>query len=241
MITVDTTTTSFRGTPAEISALEDSLRTDGSDAPASILGAAAPGLAEDPALAPIAEALRSPLFSVTLTVSGPGGQQEHRISVGANGTGVRRSPVREGVAELAGFAIGTLPGGITRLVRFRPGSVPAPDPAAVPVPAAALLDLTDPDSGVRRRSWGAAVGPALLRALGDPVDDSWQIVEARSAWTSPDGSPAEDLAVHLRRGDDHLEVREEGEEPVLVHVTSLRVWESLLGILPEQHDIAAPS
>lgn len=241
MISFDPTTASFRGPATEIADLAEALA--GPDELSAVLAARAPGITEDAALPSLRDALASPLFEIGLTVSGPGAQHVHRIVVGANGVGVRRSPLREGDAELAAFPIGTLHGGITRLVRFLPGLAPTAEQGPIPVPAEQLLQLTSPEASVRTGAW-SVLEPLLAASLGDPADDSWQIVEARSSWTTPSGERSEDLSVQIRRAEHHLLVADAengGGSASLRPVTSLRAWEDLMRVLPAHDEVGTPA
>lgn len=237
MITFDPATATFRGPVAALDALDDALAA-GADLSA-VLAEHAPGVAEDPTMPGLRAALSAPLFQVGITVSGPGAQHHHRLLIGANGVGVRRSPLRDGLAELAGFPVGTLPGGMTRLVRFLPGTAPTAEQGPFRVPGEQLLQLTDPDAATRTAAW-SALEPTFDEVLGAAADASWQIIESRSSWTSHDGEPSEDLVVQIRRADHHLLVDEDEGSAVLSPVTSLRAWEEFIGVLPAHDEVAAP-
>ncbi|EWS79566.1 hypothetical protein BF93_12990 [Brachybacterium phenoliresistens] len=239
MISYDPATAAFRGEDTAIHRLRDALAQEDGASIAEILAEHVPQTREDAAMAPLRTALLSPMFTVEVTVSGPGARHDHHLSLGVNAVGARISPLREGTAELAAFPLISLPGGITRLVRFRPGTPPPADAAPIPVAAADLLALTDPDGATRRTAWDA-VRPRLDAALPPAADDSWQVVEVHAAWTTPSGEQARDHAVHLRRGDDHLLVEETEGEARLLPVTSLRAWESMMHVLPEQGEVAPP-
>ncbi|MFC0672407.1 hypothetical protein [Brachybacterium hainanense] len=239
MITYDPSTAAFRGPNTEIDGLRDALADPGRGPVAEVLAGLAPEIPPDPGSAALGEALRRPLFTLEVGVSGPGAQHRHRLIAADTGVGVRTSPLKDGLSELAAFPLATLPGGITRLVRFRPGPAPAEDAPTIPVPVDDLGALASSDAAERRRGWDL-VGAALDAALPPAADPSWQIVEVRCTWTSVDGTDAEDLSVHLRRGDDHLLVQESDEGMLLVPVTSIRAWESMIHVLPEQSEIAPP-
>lgn len=163
------------------------------------------------------------------------------MSIGPHAVGSRWSPLDASSSELSAFPLLTLPGGMTRLVRFRPGTAPGPEQSQqlIPVRGDSLLGLTSADRRCRLDDWDE-VSAAIDAVLPAAVDDSWQLVQSRSAWTDPTGAAAGDLAVHLRRGDDHLLVVEEEDGPMLHPVTSLRAWEQMIQVLPDQGDIARP-
>jgi len=237
VITFDSRTAAFRGPAAALDTLTDALTADGELT--AVLTAHAPGITEDPTMPGLREALAAPLFRLEITVSGPGAQQHHRISIGANGIGVRRSPLRDDLAELAAFPIGTLPGGMTRLVRFLPGAAPRPEQGPLEVPGEQLVRLTSPDRATRVAAW-SVLDPLLGDVLDTASDDSWQIVEAHSSWRTTTGEHSEDLSVQIRRADHHLLVEEEHGSAVLHPVTSLRAWEAFMQVLPAHDEVAAP-
>ena len=237
MIAFDPATASFRGPSASLDHLISALSTD--DELSTVLAAHASGIAADPTMDGIRGALTAPLFRVGITVSGPGAQQHHDLLVGANGVGVRRSPLKDGLAELTAYPIGTLPGGMTRLVRFLPGTAPTPEQGPIRVPQEQLVRLTDPDAATRVAAW-SGLDPLIGDVLGPAADDSWQIVEARSSWTSLDEEPGEDLVVQIRRAEHHLLIEEENGSASLRPVTSLRAWEEFIRVLPEHDEVGAP-
>lgn len=236
MIAFDPAAATFRGPSGDLDALADALATK--DELSAVLASHAPAVAEDPTMPGMRGALSTPLFRVGITVSGPGAQQHHRLLVGANGVGLRRSPLRDDLAELAAYPVGTLPGGMTRLVRFLPGIAPGPEQGPIRVPEEQLLRLTDPDTATRVAAW-SALDPLIGDVLGPAADDSWQIVEVRSSWTSVDEEPSEDLSVQIRRADHHLLVEEEEGSVSLRPVSSLRAWESFIGVLPAHDEVGA--
>lgn len=236
MITFDSGTATFRGPSASLDALADALAADGELS--TVLAAHAPEVPVDPTMPGLREALAAPLFRLEITVSGPGAQHRHRLDVGANGIGVRRSPLRDDQAELAAFPIGSLPGGMTRIVRFLPGAAPRRDQGPLEVPGEQLVRLVSPDQATRVAAW-SVLDPLLGDVLGPASDDSWQIVEARSSWRTTTGEHSEDLSVQIRRADHHLLVEENGSA-VLRPVTSLRAWEALMQVLPAHDEVAAP-
>lgn len=237
MIAFDSATAAFRGPRASLDLLLNALAAD--DELSAVLAAHAPGITVDPTMDGMRGALTAPLFRVEITVSGPGAQQHHDLLVGANGVGVRRSPLKDGLAELAAYPIGTLPGGMTRLVRFLPGAAPTSEQGPIRVPAEQLVRLTDPDTATRVAAW-SALDPPIGNVLGPAADDTWQIVEARSSWTSLDEEPGEDLVVQIRRAEHHLLIEEQNSAASLRPVTSLRAWEEFIRVLPEHDEVGAP-
>lgn len=248
-------TSAFIGNHPEISALRLVLADrDGDATPTAEREARriARALVQDPAVAELRTSLQQTLFSIELSVSGPGAHQQHEISAGLNAVGVRVSPLTRGRWELSGFPLVTLPGGLTRLVRFLPGRAAIIDPPDIEIPSEQLLDLASPDVDTRRRSW-VTISAALDDVESHVADDSdirdadpssspdsWQIVQARSSWTDPDGGSAGDVAVHLRRGDTYFLVLEGEGGFSLRPVPSIHAWESMIQVLPDHRDIARP-
>lgn len=256
MIDHDQGSSAFFGSHAEIVALRAALSgdADGADVSATREALRVVDLfAGDPVVDELKASLSQTLFSIDISVAGPGGHHEHTITAGLNAVGVRLSPVTEGRWELSGFPLVTLPGGLTRLVRFLPGR-PAIDPAHdIDVSTDDLLGLAAPEAHSRRSSWervSAVLDGVTSHDPGIPSKDdeqaaeasgSWQIVQARSSWTAPDGSPSGELSVHIRHGDAYYLVIDGDEGSALRPVPSLRAWEAMIQVLPDHRDIARPS
>lgn len=229
---------SFRGSPSQIRRVRTLLEAGD---PARAHEALAPlglRLAEDPILDGIAAALHSPLFHVDLLNAGPAALHEHTITVGAQGAAVRVSPLSDAQVELAVASIQSLPGGLARLVRFL-ACTPPPDSAPVAVTGSDLTDLTSPSADIRTQAFGRV--SALLDATQpEPQDDSWQLVVSTCTWTYPDGQAGRDTGSYLRRGDQCFLILESGDGAVLAPVRSARAWETLIQVLPSQHEVAVP-
>lgn len=243
MITYDAETATLRGTPARIDSVRSSLSAaaDAEEGSRILADAGVDIPADDrgDVVAALVAALDRPVFTVSLTVSGPGGHQHHRMDAGQNAVGVRQSPLREDLAELSAFPVVNLPGGMTRLVRFRPGVAPAPDARAIEVAADALVDLADEDRAVRLRAWAEV--SARLGGAVDSQDTSWQLVQSRAEWTTPAGELTHDLAVHLRCGDHYYVVVESDQSVELVPVASITAWETMICVLPGADEVGRPA
>lgn len=230
----------FRGDPEAISELRDRLAAQPPNALAEELGAA--GVSPtDPDAGTILEAahaaLRAPLIDVELTVAGPGALHHHEIAVGINAVGVRRSPVREGVAELGIFPFTQLPGGLARLMRFLPGRDTAPGVPPVHVPADVLLSLAAAGADERTRAFGDVTAQIEAAGLSDPEDPSWQVVQIAAHWLTPEGEETERIALHLRSGAQYFLIAE-GPDGFFLHpVPSIRAWEHTMGALPGSHEV----
>ena len=236
----------FRGTARRISALRERLtRTPDASGLAAVLressitGETSP---DDQILEDIRAALATPVFTVEVSNAGPGGLHRHSICAGANAVCVRMSTAGEDVADLAGSPFPLLAGELTRLVRFLPGQPPQPAAAEIELAADLVVDLADEDRSTRAAAW-ARIRPRLAEAVElDPQDDSWQLVESRTAWTGTDGRPVDDLGVHLRAGQHYLlPVQDSAETVRLVPVPSIRAWEQLIHVLPGMDEVQRPS
>lgn len=244
MLAYDATTATFRGTPAEIDDLAQQLT--GGDTAAVLArfrdaGADVPDSYSDDLVAAIGATLSSSLFRVELVVSGPSGRHRHVIDAGQNAVGVRRSPLTDQRAELSGFPVVNLPGGMTRVVRFLPGAAPAPEAEAIPAPASSVVDLGAPDASVRHSAWADV--RRLLTEAGYSADEesSWQLTQSHANWIATDGEASENLAVYLRVSTQYFVVVEREDGIDLVPVPSITAWESMLQVLPGAHEIGRPS
>lgn len=245
MTSYDRTSATFRGTPAEMAQLREVIGSAANEQDMSArlrsCGLDDPGAASsDPAIVSMHEALTATIFDLELTVSGPGARHAHHVAAGINAVGVRTSPLRPDEAELNAFALVNLAGGLTRLARFRPGRDTPKDAPAITVPADALVDLADDDGAIRERAWDLVSPLVNAAGLADTSDSSWQIVQSRAWWTTPDGEPADRLGVHLRAGDQYFLVVEEGAAVALQPAPSIAAWESMIHVLPGNDEVGRP-
>ncbi|GAA1486726.1 hypothetical protein [Brachybacterium fresconis] len=244
MLTYDSATATFRGSPSEIDELARQLTVDDAVSVLARLrddGAEMPEGTGDDLLASIGVTLSSSLFTVELTVSGPSGHQRHVIDAGQNAVGVRLSPLTDDLSELNGFPVVNLPGGMTRLVRFLPGMPPAADAEAIRVRTSAVVDLGAPETSVRRSAW-VEVQPHLAEA-GYQADgaSSWQLTRSRAEWISMDGEESSNLAVYLRVATQYFVVVETDDGVDLVPVPSVTAWETMMQVLPGANEVGRPS
>lgn len=243
MLSYDMETATFRGTPAEIDDLADRLR-PGDFAPVLTRlreqGVEIPADGDD-LVAAMSTTLDSSLFTIEIIVSGPGGHHQHVIDAGQNAVGVRRSPLTDELAELSGFPVVNLPGGMTRIVRFRPGTPPALDAEIIEVPADSVVDLGSPQESERRRAW--TVVQPLLAEAGYPAEEgsSWQLTQSHARWIATDGAASENTAVHLRVETHYFVLVEESDGIDLVPVPSITAWETMLQVLPGANEIGRSS
>jgi len=245
MIRYDADSATFRGDVGAIAGLRDRLSSGAgaTDLPSLVADAGIEGLGggSDPLVEAMATALSPALFTASVTVSGPGGHHEHVFDIGLNAVAVRHSPVTSDVAELNGFPMTMLPGAVSRVVRFRPGTPPAEDAHPLRLSARTVADLGDPDADIRRRAW-AEVEPVLETAgYRDPEDPSWQLVQSRAAWTATGGERAEELSVHVRSADHYFVAVQNDEDIDLVPVPSITAWETMIQVLPGADEVQRPS
>lgn len=242
MLAYDAGSATFRGTPTEIDDLARDLESLEGRPATDLLrarGIASPAAGDDLVTA-MSAALASSLFTVELVVTGPGAHHRHDIDAGQNAVGVRRSPLTDDLAELSGFPMVTLPGGMTRAVRFLPGTAPAPEAETVALPTEAVVDLGAVEDSSRRRAWDS-VQPLFAAAGHAPSEDgSWQLTQSRACWLSAEGEAAENFAVHLRLGTTYFVAIETDEGIDLVPVPSITAWESMIQVLPSAHEIGRP-
>ncbi|PMC75664.1 hypothetical protein [Brachybacterium sp. UMB0905] len=191
--------------------------------------------AGDEALDAMRTALRSPLLSVILTNSGPGGHHEHHVTCGLNAVTVRRSVAREDLSEIVPAPFLTLPGMLTRLLRFQPCEAPLEGAATIAVDAEQITALESDDAAARTAAWSQ-----LHAQLGADEKASWQLVRMQTAWTSTDGSPAEDFAVYLRVEESCWVLLHDDEAFELVPVPSITAWEAIMHTLPGANEVKDP-
>jgi len=232
-IDYDPATGTLRGTPPEVEGARR-LLTEGDLS----VGGALPS--DDPILRAMAASLRTPMLTLEITNSGPGGHHRHLIDVGTNAVTVRWSSTGADLAELVGSPFQVLPGAITRLVGFLPGRPPVEGTAPVRVGAEQVTALASEDRAERAAAW-----PGVRDQLGSAIDPaeadaSWQLVRAHSAWTGSDGAPEEDLAVYLRAGDTYAVLVQDGDRLDLVPVPSITAWEAMVRVLPGSGEIKDP-
>ena len=232
-IEYEPTTATIRGNRAEIDALRTELRGPGGATSGTVPG-------DDEVIEAMATSLRSPMLTLLLTNSGPGGHHSHLIDAGINAVAVCWSTAASGLSELVALPFQVMPGAITRLVGFRPGIAPAESAADVPVDAEQVTALASEDSAERLAAWAAVRGQ-----LGDQVDAaeadaSWQLVRAHCSWTATDGTATEDLAVFLRAGESFFALVEDEGELTLVPVPSITAWGAMMHVLPGAHEIRDP-
>lgn len=244
-LTYDHAAGTVRGSQKQIVQLRARLArlTDSSRIPAELADAGVSPMvqAEDVVLDGMRSALAAPILTVVLTNAGPGGIQRHVIDAGANAVCARWSTSGADLAELAASPFPVLPELLTRLVRFQPGREPQPGSQALLVAPEAMADLAAESSQTRMAAWSG-----LREELGDRIDPgeadgSWQVVEARCAWTAAeDGRPVEDIAVYLRAGDAYFVLLEQDDSFELVPVPSVTAWEVLIHVLPGADEVKDP-
>lgn len=242
-ISYDAPTGIIRGSEKEIVALRARLRRlkDASGIPAALQEAGLPVPADDPVLTSVQAALAAPMMTLTLVNAGPGGTQRHVIDSGVNAVSVRWSTARPDLSELAPSPFTLLPGMMARLVRFQPGRPPKQSAQPVVVEPRIVEELVADSTQVRLAAWDQ-----LRPQLGDLIDPqeadaSWQVVEARCAWTAAsDGEQVEQLAVYLRAGDAYFVLLESEDSFDLVPVPSVTAWEVMVQVLPGADEVKDP-
>src|SRR5699024_9170106 len=182
-------------------------------------------------------ALRTPVLTLDMTNSGPGGAHHHLIDAGVNGVSVRWSTAGPELSELSVTPFPVLPGLITRVVRFLPGRAPAEDAEAVRIDPETIRGLAVDSDEERSRAWST-----MRHRLGITADGevSWQLVRARCAWTATDGQETEDLAVYLRVEEDYFVLMETDGTLDLVPVPSISAWEAMMHVLPGADEVKDP-
>ena len=232
-IDYDPATATIRGDLAEIDALRNELRGPGGAASGTVPG-------DDEVIGAMVFALRSPMLTLLLTNSGPGGHHSHLIDAGLNAVAVRWSSAGDELSELVAMPFQVLPGAVTRLVGFRPGTAPAGSAVDVPVAAEQITALASEDRAERLAAWAAVRDQLGEQVDAEAADASWQLVRAHCSWTATDGTATEDLAVCLRAGDSYFALVEDEDELALVPVPSITAWETMMHVLPGAHEIRDP-
>lgn len=243
-ITYDPTSGNVRGTHSEVKSLRARLQ-QAKDASGIVeafrsAGAGHPVPAEDEILEAVRTALHTPMLTLELVNSGPGGNHHHVIDAGVNAVAVRWSTARPDLSELMPSPFPVLPGELTRLVRFQPGRDPGGSPLPVAVDAAAIASLASEIRNERLTAWSGVrdlLGGAVDR---EEADASWQLVSAQCAWIAPDGEAQELLAVYLRAGDAYFVLVQDGESLELLPVPSITAWETMMQVLPGADEIKDP-
>lgn len=231
----------FRGSEEEISTLRERLRrlpdSSGLDDALREVGIEEEIPHDDQLLEAIRAALRTPVLTLDMSNSGPGGAHHHVIDAGVNGVSVRWSTADPEMSELSVTPFPVLPGLITRLVRFLPGRAPAEGARAARIDPETIRGLADESDEERRQAWATA---RQLLGIAADGDLSWQLVRAHCAWTATDGQKTEDLAVYLRAEEDYFVLVETEELLELVPVPSITAWEAMMHVLPGADEVKDP-
>lgn len=235
---------SLRGDAQSIDGLRTRLQNlhEPSELPAAMqeAGVTPPVAGDDQFLDALRVALRTPILTLELTVSGPGGEHRHIIDAGINAAAVRWSTARPDLAELSASPFPLLPGEVARLVRFRPGDLPLHPDASVSVPQDAVIALAAESKEERIAAWGTVRDLLDGHIDREQADASWQLVRSHCRWTATNGAETEDMTVHLRAGD-HYFVLVEGEDSLdLVPVPSVTAFETLVRVLPGSDEVKDP-
>lgn len=199
-----------------------------------------PVAGDDQFLDAVRVALGTPIFTVELTVSGPGGEQRHVIDAGINAAAVRWSTARPDLAELSASPFPLLPGGMARLVRFRPGDFPLRPDVSVAVPRDAVVALAAKTKKERITAWETVRDLLDGHIDVEQADASWQLVRSHCRWVAVDGEETEDMSVHLRAGDHYFVLVEAEGSLSLIPVPSVTAFETMVRVLPGSDEVRDP-
>jgi hypothetical protein len=203
-------------------------------------GVTPPVTGDDQFLDAVRVALGTPILTLELTVTGPGGEHRHVIDAGVNAAAVRWSTARPDLAELSASPFLLLPGGMARLVRFRPGAFPLHPDASVPVPRDAIVELAAEAKEERIAAWETVRDLLDGHIDVEQADASWQLVRSHCRWVAVDGEEAEDMSVHLRAGDHYFVLVEAEDSLSLVPVPSVTAFETMVRVLPGSDEVKDP-